>query len=609
MNTLRQDILATRERLARGLQEFKQQHRAGGPAGEVCAAVTEQRDEVLIELFNAALQEPSNGAMLDPETDIVLVAHGGYGRGDLAPYSDVDLMILHAPSARSRVAPLAERLLRDVFDVGLIFGHSVRTPEQAAGLAAQDPVVATSLIESRLLTGSPTLYARYDRAFRRQIRRQPRRMMTGIVAERHKERTRYGETVFLLEPNIKRSRGGLRDLHLLRWIGYVRYGSAEPEALRKLDVLSQADLEAVQKANALLMRLRNEMHFHHGKPNDTLDRAEQLRMAEWLDYQAPAGMLPVERFMQDYFLATNEAAHVTTRFIAAALSQRRVTRLVNAVFGHNVQGDYQVGPAGIEATPHGLEQTRGNLTAIIRMADLANLYDKPIEPQTWEAVRREAPNLPEHPEPQACDHFLSLLSHPARLESLLRDLHDTRVLDRFVPAMAHARALLQFNQYHKYTVDEHCLRAVGFAAGLMFDMGPLGPVYRTIKQKRVLHLALLIHDLGKGFEEDHCTVGARIAEQTAERLGLPESEAEDLKFLVEQHLLMNHLAFREDTSDTQLVERFAAQVGTPERLRMLFVLTAADLAAVGPDVWDDWKARIVSELFERTMAHFEASSH
>ncbi|HYW79962.1 MAG TPA: HD domain-containing protein, partial [Thermoguttaceae bacterium] len=378
---------------------------------------------------------------------------------------------------------------------------------------------------------------------------------------------------------------------------------------RKMDVLSQEDLQAVKEANALLMRLRNEMHFHSGKPNDTLDRAEQLRITEWLDYHAPPGMLPVERFMQDYFRATHETAHVTTRFVARALSQRRVTQFVNAVFGHHVQGDLSVGPAGIVATSQGLQQQRGNLTAIMRMADLANLYNKPIEPQTWEAVRREAPNLPEQPEPQACEHFLSMMNHPGRLEALLRDLHDTRVLDRFVPAIDHARGLLQFNQYHKYTVDEHCLRAVGFAAGLMLDMGPLGRIYREIEQKRVLHLALLIHDLGKGFEEDHCAIGATIAEQTAERLGMPPDDAEDLEFLVEQHLLMNHLAFNEDASDAQLVERFATQVGSPERLRMLFVLTAADLTAVGPDVWDDWKAQVVGDLFERTMAHFKPLSH
>ena len=193
----------------------------------------------------------------------------------------------------------------------------------------------------------------------------------------------------------------------------------------------------------------------------------------------------------------------------------------------------------------------------MRMVDLSNLYDKPIADETWEAIRREAPQLPREAGPEACRHFLSVLAHPARLDAILRDLHDTAVLERFVPAMAHARGLLQFNQYHKYTVDEHCLRAVGFTTKLMFDMGTLGRVYRQITEKHVLHLALLIHDLGKGHEEDHHVVGARIARQTAQRLGMPPREAETLEFLVKNHALMNNLAFRRDTGDQQLVVHFA----------------------------------------------------
>jgi len=339
-----------------------------------------------------------------------------------------------------------------------------------------------------------------------------------------------------------------------------------------------------------------------------LDRPAQLRMAERSGYQPDAGLLPVEQFMRDYFRHTAQVSHVATRFVANARSQQRLTRLVTAVFGHQVEPNLRVGPAGIVATSRGLEQLPGDLTAIVRMADLANLYNKPIAPETWEAVRQVAPTLPQRPPPEACRHFLSLMKTPGRLGPLLRDLHETGVLERFVPALTHARGLLQFNQYHKYTVDEHSLRAVDFATRLLFDMHSLGRTYRRIAQKHVLHLALLLHDLGKGFEEDHCTVGLRIAEETAARLGLSPRETEALGFLVHQHLLMNHLAFRRDTADEQLVVRFAREVGSPELLQMLFVLTAADLAAVGPGVWDDWKAEIVADLYHRTMQHLAGES-
>ena len=189
---------------------------------------------------------------------------------------------------------------------------------------------------------------------------------------------------------------------------------------------------------------------------------------------------------------------------------------------------------------------------------------------------------------------------------MLRDLHDVGVLERFVPALEHARGLLQFNQYHKYTVDEHCLRAVEAATELFHDMGPVGREYRRIKDRHILHPALLIHDLGKGFEEDHSEVGMKIAQETAQRLRLPRHEAETLAFLVHKHLLINGLAFHRDTTDKQLVLKFALEVGSPEVLRMLFVLTVADLTAVGPGVWDAWKSQILIDLYDRTMLHLLA---
>ncbi len=608
MSCLRSNVSAAKERLAEGLREFKRRHEAGCPGGQLCALMTDSRDKVLRDLFDAALADLGETGTDDLRPAIALIAHGGYGRRDVAPYSDVDLMILHTPASHLQVKPLAERFLRDVFDTGLALGHSVRTPDQASQLASQDPEIATALIESRLLTGSETLFSQFLQAFRRRVRREASRLMGSIVEARGKEQARFGKTVYLLEPNVKRSRGTLRDLQLIRWIGFARYGTVDPDGLKSFDALSVDDVETIGHAREFLLRLRNELHFHAGHAADVLSREEQLRITEKLGYEARSGMLPVELFMRDYFRHTNGVNHVTTQFVATARARNRWTRLVTTVFGHQVDRDLHVGPAGVLATERGLEQVRGNLTAIIKMADLANLYDKPIAPVTWQAVRQNASQLDETPSPEACRHFISLMSHPARLASLLRDLHDTGVLERFIPGMRHARGLLQFNQYHKYTVDAHCLLAVEFATRELFDMGPLGRAYRQIKWKHILHLALLIHDLGKGFKQDHCDVGLRIATETAQRLALPEREAQALRFLVHKHLLMNHLAFRRDTSDEQMVVRFAREVGSPQLLRMLYVLTASDLAAVGPETWDDWKADIVLGLYRHTMYRLAGDS-
>ncbi|MGA2031816.1 MAG: HD domain-containing protein [Thermoguttaceae bacterium] len=633
---LRAHVLAAKARLAKGNEDFQRRHRAGASGVEICALASNLRDAVLLELIDASLAELGE---TDPKgllSEIALVAHGGYGRRDVAPYSDVDLMVLQRRGAAGRLAPLAQNLLRDVFDVGLVLGHSVRTVSQVCRLARRDSVISTSMIESRLLAGSPALFDRFARRFQQQAWWGSGRLMAAIRKSRFEEKCRYGETVFLLEPNIKRSQGGLRDLQLLRWIGFARYGLREPRELMESGVLGREDLRMLEEAAEFLLRLRNELHFHAGQANDVLNRSEQVRIAEVRCYEPAAGLLPVERFMRDYFRHTSQVSYVVGRFLAKAASHDRLAKLATALFGHRVEDDLRVGPAGMMATRRGLQRLAGNLTAIMRLIDLANLHDVPVAASTWEEIRREARALPgacpdfghqaslgrsengtvpfgatysaEATSPEACRHFLSLLAHPARLGPLLRGLHEAGILERFIPEFARARGLLQFNLYHKYTVDEHCLRAVEFATALGADRGPLGRVYRQVADKSVLHLALLIHDLGKGCLEDHREVGLKIAESTARRLGLSAHDAESLKFLVHKHLRMNHLGFRRDTTDEQLVVRFARLVGTPEILQMLYVLTACDLGAVGPDVWDGWKTEIMTDLYHRTMQQLAGDS-
>jgi [protein-PII] uridylyltransferase len=615
---LRANVLAAKARLAKGHDDFKVRHNAGCPGIELCALISNLRDAVIGELLEDALKDLGEDGPKGLLNDIAIVAHGGYGRRDVAPYSDVDLMILHRPSAAGRLFPLAERLVRDVFDVGLELGHSVRTVAQACRMASRDPMICTSLVDSRLLAGSTAIFDNFTHVFRQRISWRRQRLLRGICKSRHDERRHYGETVFLLEPNIKRSRGTLRDLAMLRWIGFVRYGIADFKELREAGVLSGEDFDVVQAAYAYLLRLRNELHFRAGQANDVLSRSEQLQIAErngQPDAEIPPsdGLLPVERFMQEYFRHTNRVSHVATKFLTKATTRQWLDVALTHLFGHRIESDYLVGPVGLMTTRRGKALLHDNLTAIVQMVDLANLHDVPIAAAAWEEVRREAANLPrpasgQSVSPEACRHFLSLLAHPGRLGKFLRELHDMGILERFLPDFARARGLLQFNQYHKYTVDEHCIRGVEFAEGLLHDPGPVGRVYCGLKDKHLLHLALLIHDLGKGLLEDHREVGLKIAEEAGWRLGLKQHETETIKFLVHKHLRMNHLALRRDTSDEEVVVRFAVQVGSPELLQMLYVLTACDLGSVGPDVWDGWKSQVLTDLYHRAMQQLAGDS-
>jgi [protein-PII] uridylyltransferase len=609
MTTLRDHVLEAKHRLAEGLEALKRSHAEGTPGVELCHKICDLRDGALLELAQAELEDLGEAGPDGLLSQIALVAHAGFGRRDVAPYSDIDLMILHPLGMANRVAPFAERLLRGVFDVGLILGHSVRTPEQACRLSMGDPQICSSLVESRFFAGDRAIFDKFMRRFRWQISLRRRFLLGEIERSRTEERIRYGETVFLLEPNVKRSGGTLRDLQLIRWTGFLRYDTADFAQLAERGALGAEDLESLVRAEEFLLRLRNELHFHAGQAADVLDRAEQLRIARLRGYETQGGLLEVEQFMRDYFRHTQPVSHIAQRFVARAKSRRIAARVTTELFGHRIEEGIRSGPLGLWTNRRTAEAIGRDLTAIIRLADLANLYDQPIAPDTWENVRRQAVSLPPAlPPPEACEHFMSLLSHPTRLGPLLRDLHDAGALERFIPAFAHARGLLQFNQYHKYTVDEHCLRAVEFAAELLADQGPLGRVYRPLRRKDLLHLSLLLHDLGKGHLEDHREVGVKIVGEVAGRLGLSAQDADVLRFLVHKHMAMNHLAFRRDTADERLAVDFAVLVGSPDVLQMLYIMTAADLGAVGPDVWDGWKSEIVTDLYHRTMQQLAGDS-
>jgi [protein-PII] uridylyltransferase len=601
--TLRPLILELRESLVEGRRKIRASHDAGTPGAQICHALTDLADHAVQAVFRKTVEDLDPQGKIGLAQSVALVPHGGYGRRDMAPHSDVDLMILHGTDAAELVAPLAQRLLRDLFDIGLIVGQSVRTVSQACNLAREDATILTSLCESRFLVGSEDLFARFTTRFNQQMRRGRGGVLRQIVAARLDERNKFGETVYLLEPNVKRSSGALRDLQMVRWLGSARYGVQDIEGLRMRSLLSEIDYRSLKRAHEFLLRLRNEMHFHADKAIDSLERVEQLRIAEVFGYHAQEGLLPVEVFMRDYFRLTSAVSDIVSRFAVRARSQHAWQKLAAPLWSHRFEGDFLVGPGSIAVSERAMPKITGSLAQILRLCDVANLYDKPIHPETMEAIHAAVERLPGDVDDDAVARFRSLLSQPARLGEMLRSLHAMGVLEKIIPEFEHARCLLQFNQYHKYTVDEHCFRAVEYSADLRLDQGLFGDIYRGLKRKWLLHLALLLHDLGKGFTEDHSEVGKRIAERNAARLRLSERDSNVLSFLVHKHLMMSHLAFRRDTGDERIVVQFAVECGSPEVLQMLLLLTASDLAAVGPGVLNPWKIEVLGELYQRAMRH------
>lgn len=599
-------IAAAREEIAAGRRRIHEMHDRGLDGLQVCNRLTTLVDGVVGKLFDAAASAENASATNNPRTKLALVALGGYGRRQSAPFSDVDLMLLHGGTESKELVPLVRRFTNAMFDAGLQLGSSLRSGEEAVQLARTDGVICSSLIDNRLVAGSQPLHEHFRDLFDRMVRKRSKAVCKSFCDARAEERNQYGESLYLLEPHVKRSRGGLRDIHLLRWIGFAELGESDPERLFMQGAMSKFDHHRLQSAQAFLLRLRNEMHFHADSGKDLLDRAEQLRIAALMGYRGGEGLLPVEQFMRDYFRHTNHVWQMARRREAAILTASTMTRMLDPVLGRKVEGDYRVGVRQITATRAGLAKLQGNLAEVLRLIELSASENKPLDHSTYSSLLLAAPDCDENLSPATAERFLYLLGTRTLAARSMRVLHELGYLDKLIPAMKHARCLLQFNQYHKYTVDEHSLQSVERVTEFHDRDDALGEAYRSIADKKRLHLALLLHDLGKGFEEDHSEVGRRIAEEVGPRLHLHPSATRDIAFLVHQHLNMSHLAFRRDIGDRELVRRFAELVETPDRLRMLFVLSCADLAAVGPDVLTQWKVEVLRELFYKTLAVLEA---
>lgn len=604
VSRLRPSVLAAREQLRASYEQVKRLHASGMASIQTCARHSSTVDTIVSQLYDAALDGVGEKGSQQLRNRVSIVAVGGYGRRQLAPFSDVDLMILYTGKLDTAVKELTQRLTQDLYDVGLHPGHSLRTSSEALSLAKSDAVICTSLIESRLLLGSPPLFDAFRLAFRQMIARRPTQFSRMFIDARAAERYKYGGTVFLLEPNLKRSPGGLRDIHLLRWLWFAKSGESDPDRLLMKGVLSNFDHRRLMSSQSFLLQVRNEMHFGTTTSSDVLSRAEQVRLAESFGFRGREGQLPVEQFMRDYFRHTSHVSFQTTRLCELSSPPTTMTRMLAPMLTQTISRDYRMGPREINATQLGMTKLASKLSEAVRLLDLSRLYDKRIGQETWYHVYRSAPHYSLELEEEAIARFCDMLTNPAKLGETLRKMHELGILEKVIPDFTHARWLLQFNRYHKYTVDEHCLRAVVEVTRFRERHDLLGHTYRKLKRKWLLHLALMLHDLGKGKKRDHSLEGIEIAERIGERLGLDPDSIDLVTGLIRDHLMLADIAFRRDTSDPQFLRQLADSIGNVERLEMLYLLTAADLAAVGPGVLNDWKAEVLGDLFRRLRAHW-----
>ncbi len=584
-------------------ESLYQRLKDGATGGEVVQAFSDFMDALIITRFREVVQQ-SHSRTRESWQHCCLVAMGGYGRRELAPYSDIDVMVLTYGDHTQIAETISKGVFHHLWDLGFQVGHSVRTIAECLEMGATDIPTCTSLMESRFLGGNAAVFQAFQRKFdRRILKRQAKQFVRDKIDERQREYAKFGETVFLLEPNIKKSKGGLRDLHLIQWAGQARYGIGAIQELSNRGILAFQDYQVLHDAQEFLWHLRAFLHFEAKRAQDILTFDDQVRVAEFYGLSDLPNLLAVEQFMQTYFQHTTGLHDRSIRFLEQAQEQSWLSKVRRWWWPNELIDGYFRKEGQRLTIPQ--EKLLGVLESpilLLKLFEVSHEQAVAIDPQVLNELSQHLASMPNeqfHTD-EVSRLFRGILGRPGRIEKTLRAMHQARLLEKLVPAFSRVRGLMQFNQYHKYTVDEHSLLAVKEAERFLEDQGIIGEVYREIEDKDILHLALLLHDLGKGRAGDHCKVGQELAHITADRLGLTSKEKEVLVFLVFHHLVMSHTAFRRDVNDPKITATFARKMKTVAVLQKMFILTVADISAVGPEVMTKWKESLLGELYART---------
>ena len=544
---------------------------------------------------------------------LAVIAVGGYGRAELAPGSDIDLLFLFPYKRTPMLEQMAEFLLYRLWDLGLKVGQATRSVAECLKLARQDLSVRTSLLEARLLWGSPQLFAELRSGYQKAVVNGGEQdFVTAKLAERDARHQRLGDSRFLLEPNIKEGKGGLRDLQTLMWIGRFLCDAREPADLVRHGFLTRPSLANFLRARRFLWTVRCHLHYLAGRAEDRLTFDAQPEIAERMSYRARTRVLAVERFMKRYYLVARDVGALT-RVVVAALEEnqerraRRHLSLPRLAFGRRRVNGFAIQGQRVRlAEPDLFERQPIKMLALFHLAQERRLD---VHPAALSAI---GPSLGRvdarlRSSPEANRLFLDIVcSHQSPALTLGR-MSEAGLLGRFIPDFGRIVAQMQHNLYHVYTVDEHTIRALDVLGQierreLVGELPLASEIMPTLLSRCELFVATFLHDLGKGRAQSHSLVGEAIAKRLCPRLGLTQDATETVAWLVRHHLVMSNFAFRRDSEDPQTIADFVSLVQSPERLRLLLVLTTADIRAVGPGVWNGWKGALLRELYHEAAA-------
>ena len=607
----RAPLLAPLKRaLATGRAEIRRRFEAGGNGA---AAVREQSfliDQLLRAAYDIVTGHIYPRANPTSGERIAMVAVGGYGRGELAPFSDIDLLFLLPYKKTPYTEQVVEYLLYLLWDLGLKVGQATRSVEECLRHAKSDLTIRTALLEARWLWGEEALYAGLKKRFDSDIvRGSAATFIEAKLAERDERHLRVGDSRYQLEPNVKEGKGGLRDLHTLYWLAKYIYRIDDVAKLVELGVLSAAESQRFARAQGFLWTVRCHLHYLTGRAEERLTFDLQAEIGRRMGYTDHAGTRGVERFMKHYFLVAKDVGDLTRIFCAILeADQKKRRRLSWLRWGAARRSFDGFVIDGERLTIPSEDFFAKDPVALLRLFHVAQQHELDIHPRALRAashaLKRIDAELREDKEANRL--FLEILTAKKDPETALRRMNEAGVFGRFIPDFGRVVAQMQYDMYHVYTVDEHTLFAIGMlnkleTGALAAELPLATELAQSLVSRRALYLAVLLHDIAKGRGGDHSVIGERIALKLGPRLGLTEEETETVAWLVRWHLLMSNTAFKRDIEDPQTIEDFVARVQSPERLKLLLVLTVADISAVGPKVWNGWKAALLSELYHRAL--------
>ncbi|MGB7206384.1 MAG: [protein-PII] uridylyltransferase [Anderseniella sp.] len=587
--------------------------------GRKCAQrLSQYQDELITALYQLSSSVAYSANNPSTSEHICVVATGGYGRGALAPGSDIDLLFLLPYKQTAWGESVLEYMLYFLWDLGFKVGHATRSVDDCIRLVRTDTTIMTSVLEARHICGHRPLFDELQGRYGKEIlARDQRQFIADKLEERDVRHHQAGESRYLVEPDVKDGKGGMRDLNTLFWIAKFVYGTRSVRELEKSGLFTRKEQSRFIKCEDFLWAVRCHLHFMTGRGDDRLGFDKQSEMAERLGYSAHSGMKSVERFMKHYFLVAKDVGDLTS-IMSAVLEARQFKKApgMSDLLGRfrrksiklDFDSSFMIDAGRLQAVDTDLFEK--DPISIIRLFRIAEHNNLSIHPDTLRLVRhaRRVIDKSLRADPVANDLFLDILTDSRNPEAILRKMSEAGVLGRFIPEFGRVTALMQFNMYHHYTVDEHLIRAVGILSnierGLLKEDHPLATgILANVVSRRALYVAVLIHDIAKGRKEDHSIAGAKVAKTLCPRLGLTSAETETVIWLVRYHLLMSETAQMRDLSDYKTIADFADIVQSPERLRLLLVLTVVDIRAVGPGVWNGWKGQLLRTLFAETEPH------